>query len=78
MIFCAITGTPCVVFDNSNKKISGVYNQWLKDIDYIKLFTNEQKNEAITEAKKLFDTEFNITSFNISDKFKELKDALLK
>ena len=37
MIFCAITKTPCVAIDNSNHKISGVYDAWLKDIGYIKM-----------------------------------------
>lgn len=29
MICCFITDTPCVVFDNKTKKVSGVYNEWL-------------------------------------------------
>lgn len=37
MIFCAITKTPCVVFDNSNNKTSGVFNSWLKDYGYIRM-----------------------------------------
>ncbi len=78
MIFCAITGTPCVVFDNSNRKISGVYNQWMSDISYIKLFSNDEKDLAIEEAKKLYNTDFNIKSFDLSDKFSELIDAVLR
>ena len=35
MIFCAITDTPCIAIDNSNHKISGVYSEWLKDINFI-------------------------------------------
>ncbi len=30
MIFAAITKTPCIAFDNSSKKVSGVY-EWIKD-----------------------------------------------
>lgn len=78
MIFCAVTGTPCVVFDNSNRKISGVFNQWMSDISYIKLFSNDDKEKAIEEAKKLYNTDFNITNFDLSDKFKELTDAVNK
>ena len=37
MIFCAITKTPCVVFDNSNNKTSGVFSSWLKDYGYIRM-----------------------------------------
>lgn len=78
MIFCAITGTPCVVFDNSNRKISGVYNQWMSDISYIKLFSNDEKDLAIEEANKLYNTDFNIKSFDLSDKFSELNSAVLE
>ena len=35
MIFSHITKTPCIVFDNQTRKVSGVYNEWLKDIDTI-------------------------------------------
>ena len=78
MIFCAVTGTPCIAFDNSNRKISGVYNQWMSDISYVKLFSNDEKDLAIEDAKKLYNTDFNITNFDFSDKFKELADAVLK
>lgn len=37
MIFCAITGTPCIVFKNSNHKIEYSYKNWLKDCNYIYL-----------------------------------------
>ena len=37
MILCFITGTPALVFDNSNHKISACY-RWIKDCGYIKLF----------------------------------------
>ncbi|MFY0782320.1 polysaccharide pyruvyl transferase family protein [Peribacillus simplex] len=39
MIFCVITGTPCIVMPNSNHKITGTYNDWLKDVEYICLMT---------------------------------------
>ena len=78
MIFCAITGTPCVVFDNSNKKISGVYSQWMSEVSYIKLFDNDQKDIAISVAQELYNTDFDIKSFDLSDKFSELTDAVLK
>lgn len=37
MIFCTIIEVPCLFVDNSNKKISGVYDKWIKDnYNYIK------------------------------------------
>jgi len=35
MIFSFLTQTPCVVFDNKTRKVSGVYNEWLKDSQII-------------------------------------------
>lgn len=40
MVFAAITATPCIAFDNSSKKVSGVY-QWIKDLGYIELADSE-------------------------------------
>ena len=34
MIFCAITGTPCIVIDSKSPKIRGCY-EWIKDLPYI-------------------------------------------
>lgn len=42
MILCAITGTPCLAFDNVSHKVSGVY-EWIKDTPYIHLY-NEGEN----------------------------------
>ncbi len=35
MIFSYISNTPCIVFDNKTKKVSGVFEEWLKDSVYI-------------------------------------------
>lgn len=34
MVFCAITGTPCIVMSNYNHKVTGVY-KWIEDLKYI-------------------------------------------
>ena len=36
MVFCAITHTPCIAFNNINGKVEGV-NRWIKDLDYVRL-----------------------------------------
>lgn len=46
MIFAAITATPCVAFDNMSRKISGVYEKWMKDLPYIKVIDSVQKFET--------------------------------
>ena len=35
MILSTLAGTPCIVIDNLSKKVSGVYNLWLKNVDSI-------------------------------------------
>ena len=35
MIFCAITGTPCVVLNSKSPKVLGCY-AWIKDLPYIR------------------------------------------
>ena len=41
MIFAAITGTPCLAFDNLTHKVNGVY-EWIKHLDYIQLAGEEE------------------------------------
>lgn len=36
MLFAAITGTPCIAFDNCSRKVSGVY-KWIRELPYIKI-----------------------------------------
>lgn len=37
MLLCAITGTPCMAFDNLSHKVSGVY-EWIRHLPYIHLY----------------------------------------
>ena len=34
MIFCAVTGTPCIVVNSKSPKVRGCY-EWIKNLDYI-------------------------------------------
>lgn len=34
MIFCAITGTPCIVINSRSPKVKGCY-EWIKDLEYV-------------------------------------------
>ncbi len=47
MILAALTGTPCIALNNSNKKVEAVY-QWVKSLDYITCVNNA------SEAKYAF------------------------
>ena len=39
MIFCVITGTPCIVVNSKSPKVKGCY-EWVKDFEYIKFADN--------------------------------------
>lgn len=59
MVFCALTGTPCVVMDNKSKKISGVY-EWMKGLSYVKLVNvPEEIPDAVKEVLAFSDKEEN-------------------
>lgn len=68
MVFAAITGTPCIVFENYNHKVKGTY-EWLKHLDYIYLVksTNDAEkklNEFINnEMKCKYDNNFTFNYF---------------
>lgn len=67
MLFSVITKTPCIAIDNTNKKVSGVYNAWLKDCEYIKLIKDfDQKN--------IFDCSKDILNKNIAYKKSSFED----
>ena len=53
MIFCAITGTPCIVFDNSNNKISGVYDEWLSGCDFIKMCKKIDIEDLLSDVDEM-------------------------
>lgn len=54
MIFCAITNTPCLAIDNSNGKVLGVYNKWLKSNSSVRIVSPyEITKETIEETIKI-------------------------
>ncbi len=59
MIFCAITGTPCIAIDNSNKKVSGVFKSWMKDYNYIHVLESLEINEFERILKEMIEIDTN-------------------
>ena len=75
MIFCVITGTPCVAIDNSNKKISGVYNEWLGEINWVKFATDSDIENISELAKEVLKYTDNVLPNSIREKFSNLENA---
>ena len=73
MVFCAITETPCIVMDNTNKKISGVYNQWLSSAKWIKMLENYDKQKILTMVDEFLKNEPNCKIIDMKEEFNCLK-----
>jgi len=50
MIFCAITGTPCIVVDSKSPKVRGCY-EWIKHLEYIRFA--DDISDITVEYKKI-------------------------
>lgn len=70
MVFAAITGTPCIVFDNVSKKVSGVY-EWIKELDYI--FIINDTTELSTALNQIKNIDYSLCNKQIIDLQKKLK-----
>lgn len=79
MIFCALTATPCIAFDNANHKISALKEDWLKDVPYIKLLKSpdpDRLEETVRYLSEL-DAEAQL-AVDLKKEFGPLTDALIK
>ena len=77
MIFCYITKTPCIVFDNSNHKISETYETFFKEQNFIKLIKNnciEDVEKEINDLMKI--TSENIKKVDLSFEYEKIKKVL--
>lgn len=74
MIFSVISGTTCIVFENSNHKIAGTY-EWLKNLEHVILVKSmDDFDNAIDKAIKLMNNSY---KFNIDESmYNNLKIAL--
>lgn len=78
MIFCVNTKTPVVVLPNSNHKIKGTYDAWLKSHSYVRYldsFDTEALSTAIDEMWDLKPDQ--IVGPDLSSHYEPLRRALL-
>ncbi len=80
MIFCVITNTPCIVFNNLSKKISGVYNTWLESFDGVfPVFDLIDKSSLEAFIKKQKNNSIGVANFeNIDSAFYRLAEEIKK
>ena len=76
MIFCILTSTPCIVFDNTNKKISSTYNTWIKNQNIVKLIEQYNESEIDKYIKEIDKETESIININFNEQYNELKKQL--
>lgn len=74
MIFCVITGTSCIAFDNSNNKISGVYYQWLRNIPNVTFLRINELERFISTCHEL--EKIKCSGLCLKDSFVNLESVL--
>lgn len=75
MIFCAITKTPCIAINNSNGKVSGVYELWIKQLNGTVLI-DRVDYDSIENALRKIDKKKPVSTFVLSNYFKDIKDIV--
>lgn len=75
MIFCAVTNTPCVAFDNLSGKVSASF-QWIKEKPHIVFCEKEEDFEKCLRRAVSMENDAVLPANGINDKFKELDEYL--
>ena len=75
MVFAAITGTPCIAFDNFNNKVSGTY-EWIKYLPYIKFVTNINEALKWTEFFSQGYAKYRYSNHELEEYFSKLEDCI--
>lgn len=77
MLLCAVTGTPCIAFDNLSHKVSGVY-EWINKLEYIQLYDEtlgiEKQFDYFAADNKSYTYDFQC----VSTYFQKLADLIRK
>jgi pyruvyl transferase EpsI len=74
MIFCYITKTPCIVFQNNNHKVRETYN-WIEDCKGIFLMEKFSENKFLHFVNQK--TFFEVEHLNLESNYKELVSKII-
>lgn len=74
MVFCAISGTPCITFGNYNQKVKGTY-EWIKNLNYIKYVDNvDDAKNYVNQLINLEQTKYDNSGF--INKYDQIKNII--
>lgn len=77
MILCAVSGTPCVVFNSISRKQEGVY-QWIRHLPYVKLVENVDGLESSIESVCACTGQQRSYVFDYEPYFEQMKNCILE
>lgn len=63
MIFCALSGTPCIALDNSNGKVGQEYG-WLKKLSYMRFAHSLEEAASIVQRSEIMPGRFPTQDFS--------------
>lgn len=75
MIFCAITGTPCIVLNSKSPKVKGCY-EWVQHLEYIRFV--EDVSQISQVYQQIPDKSFRYDETHLKKYYQELSEDLLK
>lgn len=75
MIFCVLTGTPCLAIDNLSKKVSGTYS-WVADIPFVKMIHCENDINEINIEELVSKADEFVELTQVNEKYRELRDII--
>ncbi|MCD7802993.1 MAG: polysaccharide pyruvyl transferase family protein [Clostridiales bacterium] len=74
MVFSAITGTPCIVFNNNNHKVKGTYD-WISYLPYIQFVESfEEAEQYIPQMMEMLNCEYD--NKPLQPYYQKLRDAI--
>lgn len=74
MIFCAITGTPCIVINSKSPKVRGCY-EWIQNLDYIRFV--DDVSQIAEEFQNIPKAEHLYEHSHLMPYYEELKEDIL-
>lgn len=78
MIFCVVTGTPCVALPNTTGKIAGTYRDWLSEAPLVEFVSDPGPGQVLDAIWKLASSrEGNRAAPDLSAQFGPLREALI-
>lgn len=75
MVFCAITGTPCIVLNSKSPKVRGCY-EWIRELPYIRFV--EDAGRIAEEYRSIPDSVFTYDNSHLMPYYQELAEDIME